>query len=1049
MAAVDASRNRRGRTATYGKASRRRIEGYGPAGPPLTSESPGLSLWPDQAETEVAVGKTSSSSLSRRIVKSPETTRAQEPGSKGKLRSTPKMATKHSRERLNKALGSGNESPLSRERGKPTNDRAKLEAGKNRDAAVFDVPSSDEEPLTPKTTSKRSLAKEEVSPSAWSLRRVTPFGVPTKSNQIGVGSSEPSPRKRKRPAAREREEHAAVFDDNTLQTRVALESSATQTAIPEKTKRASTGIESLSQATKRERRLDRANKPPKSPASRARYPETRRDATKIHQGSLSGNICRGEGSCPSQPEAGKSATSPKGFVSASEAAGPESYSPPSTPHRSDLTKHSSPMSITPKRLNDSTTQPTLLSPGGSSSTPRQAMLWQELLGDDSQAVSIGSELPGHLQTDCSGSDHTSRSTECSREKLRLRRYPRKSHKRLIDILATEEETFGDEPAQLYQSDSGSNSDSEPTRYYSQQPSTVTEVATAVRSPVETPNLPLAPPADTNPSYSQVAQTIVNGGPKITYARQRSHLTEELLNEELLLPISMDSGSEYRQSTRGGGGKEYVTALNRDRFKVNAEADGDAETTGIRSIYELREAGGNKRFLDEMEALFEDLEDRRSISLSKQRSSLLEICLKLLDQGFARRMVDHGLEQRLFDYLDFQNVISRFLLGSALCLLFGSSAVTHTVFRAREAETATFLISLLDVEDDITSLVKGRQSKLSKATQGLLIEYRNKLQKSSVWGTERPSIISLQIVGLRCLELLVCQSREAGNMELIISQGAFSKLFKLLLHHSEVPPMQESSKQRTLEVEYAISILESCTINTGSRADTLPWSNESLLGLANLLPILCCWPDEGSEKIQALALRLTLNLTNNNVQLCDAFSSPGLIKAIVDIVDVKFRALSETLLDDDRLHALDHLVLALGSLINFAEWSKESRAIIYCDRNCGEFPIDMLLGLFLEKLEKASEADSMEESHSNVAFGYLAVLLGNLCQDSEATTRVRSALPSKSLKPLISAIEEFLEYHKKVDDEIYEVEGDSDIHSGFTARLQSVVDRLKKVDQTAG
>ncbi len=89
-----------------------------------------------------------------------------------------------------------------------------------------------------------------------------------------------------------------------------------------------------------------------------------------------------------------------------------------------------------------------------------------------------------------------------------------------------------------------------------------------------------------------------------------------------------------------------------------------------------------------------------------------------------------------------------------------------------------------------------------------------------------------------------------------------------------------------------------------------------------------------------------------------------------------------------------------------------------------------------------QADSMEETHSNVAFGYLSVLLGNICQNSTARMYTCSKLPGGTLHTLIAAVEEFLQYHKKVDAELYDADDGTDLQASFTDRLQSVLDRLK-------
>ena len=84
---------------------------------------------------------------------------------------------------------------------------------------------------------------------------------------------------------------------------------------------------------------------------------------------------------------------------------------------------------------------------------------------------------------------------------------------------------------------------------------------------------------------------------------------------------------------------------------------------------------------------------------------------------------------------------------------------------------------------------------------------------------------------------------------------------------------------------------------------------------------------------------------------------------------------------------------------------------------------------------------MEESHTNVAFGYLAVLLGDLCQEDHIRYKARAKLPNCSLKPLLSAVEEFVAHHRVVDSQQDEPV-QPDPQAEFTTRLQGVVVRLR-------
>ncbi len=81
---------------------------------------------------------------------------------------------------------------------------------------------------------------------------------------------------------------------------------------------------------------------------------------------------------------------------------------------------------------------------------------------------------------------------------------------------------------------------------------------------------------------------------------------------------------------------------------------------------------------------------------------------------------------------------------------------------------------------------------------------------------------------------------------------------------------------------------------------------------------------------------------------------------------------------------------------------------------------------------------MEDSHFNVAFGYLAVLLGYFTLLQHLSKVIRDALPGGTLQSLIASIKEFIYHHEKVDalSENYE-------HSqtGMTEQLSRMLRKL--------
>lgn len=75
-----------------------------------------------------------------------------------------------------------------------------------------------------------------------------------------------------------------------------------------------------------------------------------------------------------------------------------------------------------------------------------------------------------------------------------------------------------------------------------------------------------------------------------------------------------------------------------------------------------------------------------------------------------------------------------------------------------------------------------------------------------------------------------------------------------------------------------------------------------------------------------------------------------------------------------------------------------------------------------------------------------MLLGWLCLNPAIKARVSDRLPGNSLKQLLDAVEEFLRYHRRVDQVILRDDGEHDARDSFIGRLQSHVDDLKKAER---
>ncbi|KAF8471923.1 wings apart-like protein regulation of heterochromatin-domain-containing protein [Kalaharituber pfeilii] len=458
---------------------------------------------------------------------------------------------------------------------------------------------------------------------------------------------------------------------------------------------------------------------------------------------------------------------------------------------------------------------------------------------------------------------------------------------------------------------------------------------------------------------------------------------------------------------------------------------------VKSLHELREAGVNKRFLDNVEGYFEDIEG--NVSIGQKRAGCIELVTKLRDKSFLHKFRANNFESRLLvDFRKQTDEIIRFVLSFMVWTFLEDDANAPVLQLVHENGIISMLDSMLDSTREILLIAKDKKTNMSKAAQSLVADFCNLIKKSKIFN-KLPKVLSPQVMALATLDAVIRGLRQAGWMGDCLPIAMVRKLVKILEPFQGERDLEKRKRIDPLLVEIPVSILESHSIGSESARET-ELSNEELGTLANILPGVMDFEGDDFTSVQLLTLRLSINLTNHRPVVCDTFGRQDIISRLVGIAQAKFQALSGPLEENRRSVELDFLILSLALMINFAEMSDAARLAFI--QGLLQIPqLDTLLLLFLERLGRAAEADSMEESQSNVGFGYLSILLGNLCQNTTVRNLVRSKMPEKTLAPLVNAVLEFVSHNRKVDEEADE----ESWHKGYTERLEQVAVRLQNIE----
>ncbi|PBP20225.1 hypothetical protein BUE80_DR008909 [Diplocarpon rosae] len=662
-------------------------------------------------------------------------------------------------------------------------------------------------------------------------------------------------------------------------------------------------------------------------------------------------------------------------------------------------------------------------------SPQGRKMWEALLGTDgSEHGSAGSgndmiEVEKRTVSMTSGKPGPrvrSRLLQPARVSKSARKFsPKLPRRRLIDSLveqavsSSEDHELGDETS---------------SRGYSPESDTVMEDVANSQNVL------------TSASESQSSQIV---GPKFTYAKQRSMLNEE----DLMASLSMELPAISVQNDRRRGRRASIPSMKQySSFKEHME-DEDDSVAAIRSVHELRHAGANNRFLDDIQDMLERIGSPGRTASSLRRSGLLDLACKMQDKTFSRQFRSNGIEQKLFLHLGQETeIITGFLMVSILISLLNEGIMPHIVAHLRLHGITRLLIRLLTCQTGIVAVAKDRKSNMSRVAISLLSEHQDFLINLPGPGWEehtKPRVLSPRTVALKCLELMVRQTREAGQTGDIFSKELTTHLFAIVKSASNDRSWALPEDEVAIDFYLALSALESHSLAARTTKDEAIWINEFLPIVADTLHTALVRPIGEFGILQSLLIRLTLHTTNNNPRASDVFASVPLMSAMGQVLVSRFEQIARFILEEDLLLAVDQLVLVLGAMINFAECSPSCQQSLHSLKGKPNDPLDKLVQAFAESIESTSQADSFIATHKNVAFAYLSVLLGYLSLNASLSVRIQAKLPRKSLRPVLASIEEFISMHKSVD----MMAADEDGHNPqtvLTERLEGLVGRMKEV-----
>lgn len=468
---------------------------------------------------------------------------------------------------------------------------------------------------------------------------------------------------------------------------------------------------------------------------------------------------------------------------------------------------------------------------------------------------------------------------------------------------------------------------------------------------EVPESQFASQMSSRPAMMTSESQMSQAGPRITYARaERSYLAEQDIMKDLEMGLPTQSSANAGPRRRGVSGLKSLASF-------HADDEDEEEIPAIRSVHELRLAGLNNRFMDNVQDCLGQIgtPGKTPAAKSARRGGLMDLANKMKDKSFLKQFRDNGIEQKLFLHLDQEtDIVSGFLMISLLISVLSEGSMAHLDAQLQQHGITGLIIRLLDYQSGVVTIAKERKSNMSKVAQKLLAEHHDHLLQTSVWDDLQPEILSPRTLSLKCLEMMVLQDRKLGLTGDFVSKDLTSDLFAILGSASDVRCWDLPKGKLAIDFHLALVILESHSLVPRTSRENAIWISEYLPIMASTLEIALKKPIDSFGKLQEVLLKLTLDMAINDPDTCEVFAKSSLLSAMARAAVVIFKKILP-LTDEDPavVLLLSHLVLILAAMWNFAECTSTAGEQLESLQGQDDDPLGAMINIFTENREKIS------------------------------------------------------------------------------------------------
>lgn len=428
-------------------------------------------------------------------------------------------------------------------------------------------------------------------------------------------------------------------------------------------------------------------------------------------------------------------------------------------------------------------------------------------------------------------------------------------------------------------------------------------------------------------------------PRLTYGQSRSILSESQTSNVTGMG-SQEDALDALLATSPGLDIPDPFSFGDDEV----DEDGDLRPA-IKSVHELKRAGANNRFADEMEDLIARISIPNQSHTLQRRNGLLELAQKLQRKDFMGQFRDHATRDKVARKIgQEEDLVSGFALAAILVMFLTFNPAPHFLRELVDDGLWKLLSKLLGVSDDIAAVASQSKPKLSRANKISLGQLKTSLIRTQIWHGRVLEELSPETLSLQLLHIL-CQ-----QMDPVYSAGVVKSLEGDLIAILGRYPKTEGEDDVTFPL--VASILETQSSLAMDPKDETSWILQHSPKVAHFLQrTLQKWPNK-TDDVESTVLKLAINTTNTS-RGAASFNNEELLSSLSQCICAGFQSTQDAIINQRlRGDTYDGLLLILGVMINILEHCQAAR------RSVDDASVEMLITLYLQNQTSMNEVSCL-------------------------------------------------------------------------------------------